>query len=220
MIRIADIRVRERSLPGVFVRFYAVGVVLWLLPPTRGLFVAITSPTLLLTLAAALIFHRRWSGAAIIWFAFIVVSAFALEWIGVHDPRLFGAYAYGPGLAPLIDGTPLIIGFNWLWLVYATHDLAARAMRTPLLRIAAGSLLMIAYDAVLEWAAPAMRMWQFDGGYAPLRNFVVWLAASLIYHAGFELLRIRSDNRPARVLFGLQALFLLTIGFLWQLFER
>lgn len=220
MIRIADIRMREGSLPGVFARFYAVGAVLWLLPPTRGLFVALTAPTLVTTLALTLLFHRGWTRATVGWFAFIVVSAFLLEWAGVHDDRLFGAYAYGPGLAPLAGGVPLVIGFNWLWLVYASHCVAARVVRTPLLRIVAGSLLMVGYDLILEWAAPAMRMWHFDGGYAPLRNFAVWFAAALVYHAGFEMCSISSDNRTARVLFVVQALFLLTVAVLAKCFAQ
>lgn len=214
------IQTREKLLPRVFARFYAVGLLLWLLPPTRGVFVAITPLTLLCTTAVVLVFHRAWNRRTVAWFAFVVVSAFALEWQGVHDARIFGPYAYGPGLAPLVEGTPLIIGLNWLWLVYASHDLAARLTRNPVLRIVAGSLLMIAYDAVMEWAAPAMRMWHFEGGYAPLRNFAVWFVAAVVYHTGFEVLKIRSDNRPARVLFGLQFVFLLAIGFLSQLFTR
>lgn len=214
------IRTREKFLPQVFARFYAVGLLLWLLPPTRGLFVAITPLTLLCTTAAALVFHRAWNRRTVVWFAFVIVTSFALEWRGVHDARIFGRYAYGPGLAPLVDGTPLIIGLNWLWLVYASHDLAARMLRNPVLRIVAGSLLMIAYDAAMEWAAPSMRMWSFDGGYAPLRNFAVWFIVAVVYHTGFEALAIRSDNRPARVLFGLQFAFLLAIGLLSQLFPQ
>lgn len=208
------IRAHDRAMPAIFARFYAVGLVLWLLPLTRGLFVAITTPSLLLTTTAALLFHRGWNRRTVGWFAFIVVSAFLLERAGVHDPRLFGPYAYGPGLAPLVDGTPLVIGLNWLWLVYATHDTAARLVRNPWLRIIAGSAMMVGYDLAMEWAAPAMRMWHFDGDYAPIRNFVLWFVAALVYHSGFEALTIRSDNRPARALLGLQLLFFLMIGLL------
>lgn len=214
------IRARERAMPQIFARFYAVGLLLWLLPPTRGIFVAITPLTLLFSTASALVFHRAWNRRTVAWFALVFVSSFILEWRGVHDARIFGPYAYGPGLAPLVDGTPLIIGLNWLWLVYASHDLSARLSRNPVLRIVAGSLLMLAYDAVMEWAAPAMRMWQFDGTYAPLRNFAAWFVAAVVYHTGFEALAIRSDNRPACALFGLQFVFLLAIGLLSQLLPR
>lgn len=214
-----NIRALEMRMPAVFARFYAVGLLLWLLPPTRGLFVAITSPSLLLTVAAAFVFQRSWNRRTVVWFVFIVVSSSLLEWAGVHDARIFGRYAYGPGLAPMVDGTPLIIGLNWLWLVYASHDLAARLVRSSVLRVVAGSAAMVAYDVAMEWAAPAMRMWQFDTVYAPLRNFAVWFAVAAIYQSGFEALAVRSDNRPARILFGLQFVFFLAIGLLSQLFS-
>lgn len=216
----AYIRSREKAMPRVFGRFYAVGLLLWLLPPTRPAFVAITSVSLVLVVAAAFLFHGDWSRKTILWFAFIVVSSFALEWTGIHDARIFGPYAYGPGLAPLVDGTPLVIGLNWLWLVYASHDLAARMLRNPLLRVLVASALMVVYDTALEWAAGPMLMWQFEGGYAPLRNFAVWFAASVVYQSGFEALAIRSDNRPARALFCIQFAFFLAIGLLSILFSE
>lgn len=219
MTALACIRSYENAMPGIFVRFYAVGLVLFSVPFTRGLFVSITALSLLLAIATVLLFHRTWNRRTILWFAFIVVSSFLLEMAGVRSGRIFGVYAYGPGLAPLLNGTPLIIGFNWLLLVYASHDLAARAAKTnPLQRILVGSLLMILYDGVLEWVAPFMRMWHFESGFAPFRNFAVWFAAALVYHSGFELLGIRSNNRPARVLFGLQIVFFLLIGLYAQLF--
>lgn len=216
MTCIGYIRAREGKIPAVFVRFYAVGLLLWLLPPTRSLFVAITSPSVLLTLAAAFFFHRTWNRRTLLWFAFIVISAFWLEWAGVHGGRIFGRYAYGPGLAPLVDETPLIIGLNWLWLVYASHDLTARMGQGPVFRIVAGSITMVGYDLAMEWAAGPMQMWQFEGGYAPARNFAAWFAAALIYHSGFEMLAIRSNNRPARILFGIQFIFFVLIGLLSQ----
>lgn len=218
MTLLRTIRACEPAMPALFARFYAVGLLLWLLPATRWLFTAITTPSLLLTTAAALLFHRVWNPKTVLWFAAVVSTAFLLELAGVRDARIFGPYAYGPGLAPLVDGTPLVIGLNWLWLVYASHDVAARLVRRPWLRILAGSVAMVGYDLAMEWAAPAMRMWHFDGGYAPARNFVVWFAAALIYHTGFEALAIRSDNRPARALFCLQVAFFLAVGALSLLF--
>lgn len=206
-------------MPGLFVRFYAVGLLLFLLPCTRGLFISITSLSLLLAVTVVLLFHRDWNLRTVLWFGFIVVSSFLLEMAGVGSGHIFGSYAYGPGLAPLVHGTPLIIGFNWLLLVYASHDLASRIGRAnPLVRIVAASLVMLLYDAVVEWVAPTMRMWHFGTGYAPLRNFAVWFVAGLFYQSGLEALGIRSDNRPARVLFGLQLLFFLSIGIFSHLF--
>lgn len=204
------LRIARTPACGIVVRFYLVGLALYALPGTRPLFIALIPLSLLLALGFVLRFHRPWNARTILWFGFVAVSAFALEWAGVQTGAVFGEYRYGHGLAPLADGTPLIIGCNWLLLVYASHALVA-PLPAAWARIAAGSLLMVGYDLAAEWAAPAMQMWSF-GAYPPLRNFVAWFAAAIVYHAGFEWLRIPTENPPAGFLFVAQAVFLLLIG--------
>ena len=210
----------ESKMPMVFVRFYAVGLLLFMLPYTRPLFISITSLSLLLTIAAVFYFHRQWNARTVLWFAFIAVSSFFLEMEGVHSGKLFGSYYYERGLAPLVSGTPLIIGLNWLFLVYGSHAIISRYSNSPWIRIFLGSLLMIAYDVVLEWVAPAMRMWHFDGGYPSMQNFLVWFAAALVYHTGFVLFGIRTDNMPARALFLIQIAFFIIIGLFSLIFIK
>lgn len=202
----------ERRLPSMYVRFYAVGLLLYAVPFTRNFFVSIITLSLVLAFASAFRFNRDWRRPQIVWACFIVVSSFFLEYYGVATGDLFGEYAYGRGLAPLVKGTPLIIGFNWLFLIYSTHLIANRITPNAVARILCASLLMIGYDLVAEWVAPPMRMWSFSGGYPPLRNFAVWFVASVIYHAGFEVFPLRHDNHPARLLYVFQVVFFLLIG--------
>jgi len=208
----------ERELPMNFIRFYVVGLVLFMLPFTRGLFVSITALSLLLVIGVILYNHREWNLKTILLFAFIVVSSFLLEMQGTATGKIFGAYYYDRGLGLKINNTPLIIGINWLFLVYASHDVANRISNYPSIRILIGSSLMILYDILLEWVAPFMQMWRFDSGYPPLQNFVAWFIAAFVFHSGFELLRIRTDNKPARMLFFIQAGFFVFIGTYGSLF--
>lgn len=210
----------KERMPLMFIRFYAVGLILFFIPFTRPLFVSITSLSLLLVIGAVMAFHRDWNTRTVLWFVFIVVSSFLLEMAGVNGGRIFGAYAYGRGLAPLVNGTPLIIGLNWLFLVYASHNIAQRFNLKPWARVLTGSLLMILYDLVVEWVAPYMNMWDFGQAYPPFRNFVVWFIAAVVYQTGFELFRIRSDNPPARFLFALQLVFFLFVGIYSAIFIR
>lgn len=207
-------------MPLLFILFYLVGLLLYIIPSTRPLFVSITSLSLFLVIAVVFAFHRDWSVKTVGWFSFIVLSSFLLEMQGVESGELFGRYSYERGLAPLINNTPLIIGFNWLFLVYASNNIVRRFATKPWMRILSGSLLMIFYDLVLEWVAPCMTMWHFDSGYPPFQNFLVWFAAALFYQAGFEVLKIKSDNAPAQFLFGLQILFFVLIGTYSALFIR
>lgn len=208
------------KMPQIFIRFYLVGLLLYMIPYTRPLFVSITSLSLFLATAVVLAFHKDWSVKTVIWFAFIVLSSFLLEMQGVESGELFGQYVYEQGLAPMINDTPLIIGFNWLFLVYASNNIVSRWNSKAWMRILSGSLLMIFYDFFLEWVAPYMTMWRFESGYAPFQNFLVWFLAALFYHTGFEVLKIKSDNPPSRFLFGLQILFFVVIGIYSVIFIR
>ncbi len=207
-------------MPRRFSVFYLVGLALFMVPATRELFVSITWVTLLLVTGAVFLFHRDWNAKTVGWFLFIAVSSFLLEVYGIRTGIPFGDYRYDRALGMEVEGTPLIIGINWLFLVYASHDWAGKLSRTAVGRVLAGCLLMVGYDAVMEWVAPVMRMWHFDGPYPPLSNFAAWFAAAAVYHTGFELLGIRTDNLPARALFGLQFLFFLLIGLYAHFFIR
>lgn len=217
---IDKIRRHESQMPLIFIRFYLVGLLLYMVPYTRELFVSVTSLSLFLTTAAVLVFHRDWGLRVILWFGFIVLSSFLLEMQGVASGELFGRYEYQRGLSPMINHTPVIIGLNWLFLVYASNNIVNRLNSKAWTRVILGSLLMVCYDLVLEWVAPCMTMWSFEGGYPPLENFLMWFAAAMVYHSGFEVLKIKSNNPPARSLFWLQILFFVIIGTYSSIFIR
>lgn len=210
----------EKELPLNFVRFYTVGFVLFILPFTREWFISITAVSLLWVIGIIFYFHRGWNVKTILYFVFIMVVSFLLEMIGTETGKIFGAYHYDRGLGFKIQNTPVIIGLNWLFLVYASHDIASRITRLASLRILLGASFMVLYDVLLEWVAPPMQMWHFDSAYPPIQNFVGWFVASAVFHSGFELLRINTDNKPARMLFLIQGGFFLVIGIFSSLFIR
>ncbi len=137
-----------------FIRFYLVGLVLFFIPATRGVFVWLTPLSLLLVIGIILFYHRNWNYRTLGWFSFIILSSFLVEMAGVNTGIIFGNYRYGEGLGPKLYGTPLIIGLNWLYLTYSTHDIASRLFRNPVAVITTGAGLMVLYDVVLEQVAP------------------------------------------------------------------
>lgn len=209
----------QKEMPSLFVRFYLVGMLLFFLPQTRGIFTAITALSLVLVIGVIFFFHKNWNIKTILWFLFIMITSFLVEMAGVNTGIIFGHYQYGKAFIPQIEGTPLIIGLNWLFLSYASHDIARKLYPQSWFVIIAGASFMVMYDLLLEWVAPPMKMWSFEGAYPPFSNFVVWGVMALIYQCGFELLKIRSDNGPARSLFGIQMLFFIIIGFYSVLFN-
>jgi len=204
--------ISEKRMPLNFVWFYMVGLVLFILPLTRELFTAITAFTLLLVITIVFCFQKEWNSKILTWFTFIIASSFLLEMVGVSTGKLFGTYQYYNSLGLKLFETPLIIGLNWLFLVYASHDIAGRITKRSLLRILLGAGLMLLYDLVLELVAPVMQMWHFDSFYPPVANFVTWFLAAAIFHTGFVWTKIKINNRPARMLFWIQMGFFALIS--------
>lgn len=204
--------VSAEELPKNFLRFYAVGVLLFMLPSTRPLFVHITALSILLVLVALFYHHKRWNLKTICLFILVAVSSFLIEASGVASGQLFGNYQYDSGLGIELFHTPLIIGFNWLFLVYASNSIATRITNKAPYKILLGAILMVAYDMVMELAAPPMEMWHFDSFYPPIENFVMWFVVSCLFHTLFVIFKIGTDNRPARALFWIQILFFTIIG--------
>lgn len=203
-----------------FIRFYLVGLILFMLPFTRPLFILLIPYSLLLVAGSLFYFHRRWNVATFLFFLFIMASTFLLEMAGTSTGLIFGSYHYEHGLGIQVCHTPLIIGLNWLFLVYATRSMAEQSFRWPIIRIIVASGWMVLYDVLLEWVAPAMQMWRFDTGYPPVRNFIAWLAVSLIFHTAYEYLPISSPIPQAGKVLKIQMIFFLCIGLYTFLFIR
>lgn len=202
----------RKEMPLNFIRFYAVGLILFIIPFTRDFFIFLIPLSLLLVISVILYFHRVWNAKTIIYFAIIAIASFFFEMAGTTTGDIFGIYQYDKGLGTQVNHTPLIIGLNWLFLVYASHDISERFLHKPVYRILLGSILMVLYDVIMEWVAPVMQMWHFETSYPPFQNFLAWFSAALVLHTGFELLKIRTCNLPARALFVIQMLFFVLVG--------
>lgn len=202
------------------VRFYLVGLLLFMLPFTRSLFITLIPYSLLFVVGSLFYFHPRWNGTTLLFFLFIMVSTFLLEMAGTSTGLIFGSYRYEEGLGIQIYHTPLIIGLNWLFLVYASRSTVERWFGKPFLRIVVASGWMVLYDVLLEWVAPAMQMWRFDVGYPPVRNFIAWFVASLVFHTLYEYLPVGSPTPLAGKVLKIQMIFFVCIGLYNSFFIR
>ena len=202
-----------KKIPLYFIVFYIVGLILFAVPYTRELFISITSITLLLVVAAIVFyFHKHWNSKTIAIFGIIMLLSFLLEMIGVSTGRLFGNYHYDNGLGLKLFDTPIIIGLNWLFLVYASQSIASKMSQKSTLKILIGATLMVLYDLLMEWVAPTMNMWHFTTPYPPIENFVTWFLAAVAFHTLLVTNKINVENHSARSLFWIQMGFFLIIA--------
>ena len=196
----------------LLVIFFSVGITGIALPASRGTFTSLTPVALLLSIAALLLFHKPYDLIKeILFFLFIFITAFIIEAIGVKTGRIFGIYRYETGLGPKIFETPLMIGANWALLVYCTAVIADRFPVSDFLKIIAGSAIMLAYDFMLELAAPVMHMWSFEDNVIPWRNYASWFLLAVIFHSLLRLTGIRTENRIAPFVLYVQAVFFIIL---------
>lgn len=80
---------------------------------------------------------------------FLVMYAVSLgsEWAGTTWGIPFGAYSYSELLAPMwLDRVPVVIPLSWFFMAVASYAVAARVSARPLVRVGAGSLVLLGWD--------------------------------------------------------------------------
>jgi putative membrane protein len=203
---------KSNLIIGLLILYYAVGMGLFLIQETRPLFQLLTPFSLVMTFGAVLVLQKEWSAKWLLAFLLVFGVSLAAEMIGVRTGALFGHYVYGKTLGLKLLETPLVIGLNWLLLIYCSAAIVNHTRLNKTGRIFLGAGLMVAYDLVLEYVAPVMDMWSWDGRYPGPRNFLMWFLLSLAFHTLFQQLGLVIQNKPARYLFGIQFLFFFGIA--------
>lgn len=112
--------------------------------------------------------------------AFTMFLGFGAEVVGVATGLLFGEYAYGPGLGPLLLDVPMLMGVLWWILLLGTHHWSDRILsligrpNSPVLRAAMAATFMTVMDVIIEPVAIRAEWWIWNEGEIPLSNFVTW----------------------------------------------
>lgn len=217
---------KSRSFTKELIWIYAVGLAGMLIPYTRYYFMLITPVNLLVVTGLLFYNHRRWDVRTVFSFTLIGILSFFIEALGVNTGLIFGEYSYGRTLGPALLNTPLMIGLNWVLLVYLCHSVSVMIFeklprgsagfrlygKAPSLLVAfTGGILMVVYDIILEPAAIQLDMWTWMGNGIPLQNYVAWFLFSFVFILFIGLSRIDTRNKTALPLYLLQLAFFLIL---------
>jgi putative membrane protein len=197
-----------REVKRFLVWFYLIGIAGMLIPATSAFFMRLTPFALLMNFGLLLIHHEnKFSLKTMLIFSLILLSGFFVEIIGVQTGIIFGEYSYGEGLGWKLWDTPIIIGINWLLLVYTTATITQRATTHPILRIALGAGMMLIYDLVMEHVAPRMDMWSWKDGIVPIENYIAWFVIASLFHALIQFTGIKITNKLSETVLLAQFVF-------------
>lgn len=197
-----------REVQRFLVWFYLIGVAGMLIPVTSAFFMRLTPLALLMNFGLLLIHdENRLSVKTILIFSLILLSGFFIEILGVQTGIIFGEYSYGKGLGWKLWDTPLIIGLNWLLLVYTTATITQKIKTHNIIRIALGAGMMLIYDVVMEQVAPRMDMWTWKDGVIPIENYIAWFVIASLFHALIQFTGIKIRNKLSETVLIAQFVF-------------
>jgi putative membrane protein len=195
------------------VLFHIVGLYGFLNSELELLFIALVPYHLLLMLGLLIYSTNDFSKNIKIFAVIIYLAGFFIEVIGVNTGLIFGDYSYGEALGLKVLSTPLLIGVNWLILVYCTGVLLDYLkIKNSLIFSLIGALILLGIDFLIEPVAIRFNYWSWSGGQIPLQNYIGWYIFSFLLFFVFKGLDFNKDNKAAIVLLFAQIGFFLGLN--------
>ena len=138
------------------------------------------------------------------WAILVIIGSFIIEWLGVKTGKIFGHYAYGETLQPILFGVPIAIGFAWLCMLLTSTAVAKRILPKFsnyhfMIQAISISLLMLLFDLVMEPAAMKLGYWTWLASSIPNQNFIAWFVISLFFAMIAVRIKLFQEKSPAIV---------------------
>ena len=201
----------------IIVLFHLVGLYGFLTPALELLFIKLVPYHLLLMLGLMLVTVNDRSLGLIKFTAVVYLAGFFIEVIGVNTGQIFGDYIYGTALGIKLWATPLLIGVNWLILVYSTGVfLETFNFKSKWLFSALGAGILLGIDFLIEPVAIKFDYWSWFEGVIPIQNYLGWYIFSYCLFLFFSASNFNKKNKAAVVLLFAQLCFFLALN-LWAI---
>lgn len=170
-------------------------------------FELLTPFNLLFSLAVVFWRHQNHNKASRFFFFAIFLAGYIVELIGVKTQLIFGAYWYGKTLGFKILDIPLMIGINWVLLVYICACVAYIIPAHRFIRAFLAAILMVLLDYLIEPFAIQYDLWQWQNNTIPIQNYIAWFVVGFIMQIAFFYTSIHKSNATAFALYFIQLLF-------------
>jgi putative membrane protein len=185
---------------------YTVGVI-GLNSSFKDLFLALTPLNLLISVAFIYINQKENNKSLLIASILIYSLGFIVELIGVKTGLVFGEYSYGNTLGWKLFDIPLIIGLNWLMLVFSVGCILNSANLSFVVKSIIGAFMLVLLDYLIEPIAIKFDFWTWQNGIIPFKNYVAWFIFSFLFLMIFYNFQFNKNNSIAKLLYFVQILF-------------
>lgn len=186
---------RVKLFKGIISAFYVFGIIGLAIPMVQEYFLLMTPFTLILSLGILLIFHTEWNKSFYVFAVLAMVLGFGSEVMGIHTGFPFGNYEYGKTLGFKLFEVPLVIGVNWLLLIYLTGNLFSSKVKNDFMASFFAATLMVAIDFLIEPVAINLDYWSWEGNVIPISNYFGWLGVSFIIQLIYRKSSFVKENK-------------------------
>lgn len=187
--------ISNKEIVFLYIIFF-VGIIGHLYEPLQNLMLLLTPATLLLTGLVVLFYSYKTSeNKFLLWAAITYIITFILEVIGVKTGLIFGEYNYGSTLGIKLFEVPLIIGFNWVFVIHGSISIARLISNNLFLSAIISAFIALMFDVILEPIAVKLDYWTWAEGIIPIQNYLAWFAIALISALGFSYLNVKVTSK-------------------------
>lgn len=193
--------------------FYTVGFFGFVTPGYTDLFLKLVPFHLLLMFVLMLISQKQKNDKFWMFIVVTYLAGFVVELLGVHTGLIFGNYQYGSTLGVKFAEIPLLIGVNWVLVIYSTGIfLKEFPIKNHIIRAVIGAALISVLDFLIEPVAIRFDYWEWTDLDVPFQNYVAWFIFSFIMLRFFFIMKFKKVNPAATILFIVQFLFFLALN--------
>ncbi|MGB4400791.1 MAG: carotenoid biosynthesis protein [Daejeonella sp.] len=196
----------------IVILFHCVGLYGFLNPELNDFFIKLVPFHLLLMLSLMIVSGYDGTRDILLFALMVYAAGFLVEVAGVNTGLIFGSYTYGSTLGLKLWQTPLMIGVNWLILVYTTGVLLQPIKINKYALAALGAAVLVSTDFLIEPVAIKYDYWSWQGGVIPMQNYIGWFIVAFIMFLFFNRMNFRKQNPAAIVLFVTQLVFFIVLN--------
>ncbi len=177
-------------------------------------FILLTPLNLLISVIIMLLYHSNWTIQFVIYLLLCFLVGFGVEVIGTNTGQLFGAYQYGEALGWKLWNTPIVMGVNWVMLIYCSGTVInSLLLNIPFfIKAAASASVMVVLDFFIEPVAIYCDFWKWEAANVPIQNYLMWWLISFLLLLSFHFLAPKLENKVARTLLILQFAFFIILN--------
>jgi putative membrane protein len=140
----------------------------------------------------------------------IILAGFIVDVIAVSTGSIFGQYNYSDHLGYKIADVPLIVGINWLILIFAVGSILKKRFKHQRnLKSIIGAIVIVLIDFLMEPVAQHFNFRTWENTMVPLQNYVAILIVSFVLFRIYHELEFRKSNPVALPLIVCEVLFLI-----------